>query len=85
MDKQAVIKKLIGAVERQSVNIASNFSGAGWLGQSSNIQTQLNIAIDTWLKRGDNSKIIGIIEVMQTMGLLAEAEASKLRKAIDKL
>lgn len=79
MTKKEIVSKLLTATQGQSTNAG----GAGWLGQVSGVQQQVNIELARWNASGNDSILYGIIELLETVSALSGAEANELRNELD--
>jgi ribosomal protein S9 len=82
MQKREVIQKILSIVEAQGSDIMNVTNGVGWLGQSSAVQQQVNEAIRSWVEFDDPQPLIGVVELMQTLSMLTQADAEALGRAI---
>jgi hypothetical protein len=82
MDKKPIIEAVLKAYRARSNNLFGG-GGASWAFQSQSTQPDLNQAIKTWLEQDDPEQLIGVISIMQTTGVLSEAEADALLQKLN--
>ncbi len=85
MTKKEIVETLLSASQGQSSTVTSAGGGAGWLGQVSGVQQEVNAELQKWKATRDDATLYSIIELLETVSALSDAEASRLRVALDKL
>ncbi|RYF29283.1 MAG: hypothetical protein EOO17_01995 [Chloroflexi bacterium] len=80
MNRKEVISKILQASQGQSTNLAG--SGAGWMGQVSGVQQQINQMLSEWTESKDDAVLHDSIAMLQTMSVLSEIEATELHDAL---
>lgn len=80
MNRKEIIAKILQAAQGQSTNLAG--SGAGWMGQVSGVQQQVNQMLSDWTQSKDDAILHDSIAMLQTMSVLSETEATELHDAL---
>lgn len=80
MNRKEIIAKILQAAQGQSTNLAG--SGAGWMGQVSGVQQQVNQMLSDWTQSKDDAILHDSIAMLQTMSVLSETEATELHNAL---
>lgn len=80
MNRKEIIAKILQAAQGQSTNLAG--SGAGWMGQVSGVQQQVDQMLSDWTQSKDDAVLHDSIAMLQTMSVLSETEATELHDAL---
>ena len=80
MNRKEIIAKILQATQGQSTNLAG--SGAGWMGQVSGVQQQVDQMLSDWTQSKDDAILHDSIAMLQTMSVLSETEATELHDAL---
>ena len=80
MNRKEIIAKILQATQGQSTNLAG--SGAGWMGQVSGVQQQVDQMLSDWTQSKDDAILHDSIAMLQTMSVLSETEATELHNAL---
>lgn len=83
MNRKEIIATILRAAQGQSTNLSG--SGAGWMGQVSGVQQQVNQLLSDWSESKDDAVLHEAVTLLQTMSVLSESEADELHVALGKL
>lgn len=84
MNTDQAIHKIIQASQGTNNMMFGNAGGPSWMGQSSGLQPQVNEAITAWTEKGTAEGLLGIIEILCTIGSITDTEADELSAAFNK-
>lgn len=78
--KREIIQQVLTALKGADLLTATN--GVGWLGQSSGIQQQVEVAIVAWTQHNDPTPMQGVVALLETLNILTATEAKELQATI---